>query len=171
MDRALGQAAEEFKLQWDWSKDWKNEVHFGVNLNRGKHQKYREKKANAAFMLIRRLSRLPRKEKKKIVVSQLLPILTYGAVLYSVPTEKGKAMAAEWNRFITGGWRGSSRQRLADITGIMELEQAMERKRIWWAASIYERGVTELREVAQRILTGCGLEEIRYGNGQQGEEI
>lgn len=157
MDMALGQAAEEFKLKWDRSKDWKNGVHLGVNLDKRKHQKYRENKANAAFMLIKRLTRLPPRE-KKIVVSQPLLILTYGAVLHSVPSERGKAMAAEWNRFITGGWRGSSRQRLADIAGVMELEQAMEKKKIRWAASVYERGVKGLKEVAERILRNGSIE-------------
>ena len=65
MDRALGKAAEEFKLKWDHSKDWNNGVHLGVNLNAKKHQKYRENKGNTAFQLVRRLSRLPPGEKKK----------------------------------------------------------------------------------------------------------
>ena len=34
----------------------------------------------------------------------------------------------------------------------------MKRKRIRWAASAYERGVREVREVAEKILRGC-LEE------------
>ena len=42
MDRALGQAAEEFKLKWDRRKDWKNGVHLGVNLDKKKYQKYRD---------------------------------------------------------------------------------------------------------------------------------
>ena len=35
MDRALGHAADEFQLS---SKDWKNAVHLGVNLNKTRHQ-------------------------------------------------------------------------------------------------------------------------------------
>ena len=75
--------------------------------------------------------------------------------------------AAEWNRFITGGWRGSSRERFADIAGIAELGEAMKRKRIRWAASVYERGVQELKEVAEGILSSC-LEEgtiLRWPEG------
>ena len=133
MDRALGQAAEEFRLESDRSK---NQVHLGVNLGRKRHQKFREEKANAGFQLNRTLTRLPPREKKKIVVSQLMAILTYGAELHSEPSEKGKLVAAESNRFITGGWTGSSRARLADIAGIAELEEEVRGKGIRWAASI-----------------------------------
>ena len=99
-------------------------------MDKKRHQKFREEKANAAFQLVRRLSRLPAKEKKKIVVSQLMAILTYGAELHSKPSKKGELQAAEWNRIITGGWRGSSRERLADITGIVELREGMKRNRV-----------------------------------------
>ena len=71
------------------------------------------------------------------MVSQLQAILPYGAELHSTASKKGEIYASEWNRFGTGGWRGSSRERLADIAGIAELGD-MERKRIRWAASIYE---------------------------------
>ena len=63
MDKALGQAAEEFKLKWDRSKDWKNQTHLGVNLDRKRHQKFREGKVNAAFQLVRRLTRLPPRQR------------------------------------------------------------------------------------------------------------
>ena len=131
MDRALGQAAEdhhsprwlhlsnefvkkekekkageEFKLKWDRSKEWKNQVHLGVNFDRKNHWKFREGKANAAVQLIRRLTRLPPTEKKKIVASQLIAILTYGAERHSKPIEKGKLLAAEWNRFVTAVGEG-----------------------------------------------------------------
>ena len=49
MDRALGQAAEEFKLKWDRSKDWKNDVHLGVNLDKKRHHKFREEEADGPF--------------------------------------------------------------------------------------------------------------------------
>ena len=155
MDRALGQAAEEFKLKWDRSKDWTNGIHLGVNLCRNRHQKFRQAKANAAFQLIRRLTRLPPREKKKIVVSQLMPILTYGAELHSEPSEKGELIAAEWNRFVTGEWRGSSRERIADIAGILEQQGAREGWGVRWAASVYERGLKELAATAHHILEGC----------------
>ena len=96
---------------------------------------------NAGFQLIRRLSRLPPREKKKLVVSQLLPRMTYGAELHNTPSKKVEIYAAEWNRCIVGEWRGSSTERVADIAGIAELEEAMKRKKIRWAASIYERGL------------------------------
>ena len=122
--------------------------------------------------MVRRLSRLSPKEKKKIVGSQLMAILTYGAELHSKSSKRGEMQAAEWNRFITGGWRGSSRERLADIAGIAELREAMKRQRIRWAASIYERGVEELKEVAEKILKRY-LEEdtvLRWPEGS-GERV
>ena len=130
-------------------------VRRGEELDRQRHQKFREGKANAAFQLVRRLTRLPPRKKKKVVVSQLMAILTYGAEPHSKPSEQGRLLGAEWNRFVTGGWRGSSRERLAGIAGIAEV---MRNKRIGWAVSIYERGVEELRESAREIFKHC-LEE------------
>jgi len=46
-------------------------------LNRKKHWKFRTGRAEAAFNLIRRLTRLPPEEKRKVVIGQLLPILAY----------------------------------------------------------------------------------------------
>ena len=82
MDRALGQEVEQFKPRWDRSKDWTYAVHLGVNLDKQKHEKFREEMANAAFQLVKRLPRLPPREKRKIVVWQLMAILTYGAELH-----------------------------------------------------------------------------------------
>ena len=65
---------------------------------------------------------------------------------HTTPNKRGEMYAAEWNRFITGAWRGSSTERLADIAGIAELGEAMKRMKIRWAASVYERGVEVLRE-------------------------
>ena len=48
MDRSLGQAAEEFKLKWDRSKDWKNGVHLGVNLDRKRHQRRKGERSVSA---------------------------------------------------------------------------------------------------------------------------
>ena len=126
---------------------------------------------NAAFQMVRRLTRLPPREKKKIVISQLLPILTYGAELHSTPSQRGMGYAAEWNRFVTGAWRGSSRERVADIVGIAELQEAMRRK-IRWGASVYDRGVKELWEVAEKILREHLEEEfmLRWVEGK-GEKI
>lgn len=102
MDKALGQAGAEFKLKWDRTGDWGNGVHLG---DRNRHQKFREEMSNVAFQVIRRLSRLP---KKKMVVSQFMSILTYGAELHNTPSKKGEMYAAEWNRFITGGGGGAA---------------------------------------------------------------
>ena len=44
-------------------------------------------------------------------------------------------------------------ERMSHIVGIMKLGEAMKRKKSRWAASVYDRGVAELREVAQKILT------------------
>ena len=82
--------------------------------------------------------RLPPREKKQIVVSQLLAILIYGAELHSEPSKKGEMLEAEWSRFVTCGWRGSNRERVADIADIAGVAEAMKHKRIRWAASIYE---------------------------------
>ena len=58
------------------------------------------------------------------MVPQLLAIVTE---LDSKPTKRGEMYASEWNRFIRGGWRGSSRERVADKAGIGELGEAMRR--------------------------------------------
>ena len=42
---------------------------------------------------------------------------------------------------------------MSDIVGITELGEVMKRKRVRWAASVYHRGVTELKEVAENILS------------------
>ena len=97
MDRALNQAAGEYKLGWHTDKNWKNGVHLGVNLDATRHQRFREKRENAAYQIIRRLITLLPREKKKIVVQQLLPILRYGAELDVTPTKRGEELAAEWN--------------------------------------------------------------------------
>ena len=158
MDEIYEQAAEEFKLKWDHKKDWKIGVHLRVNLEGRRHTMSREGKANAAFQQVMRLTRLPPREKKKIVVSQLLPILMYGCELHNIPTARGEGYAAGWNRFITGAWRGSSRERVSEIAGIAQLGEAMKRKRIRWAASVDERGLTELKGVAVKILCEEGVE-------------
>lgn len=63
-DEALKTAAREFGLTWDHEKDWKNGVYLGVNLDAKKHMGYRLQKAQVAFAVIRRLSRLPPREKR-----------------------------------------------------------------------------------------------------------
>ena len=82
MDKALVEAAKEFKMQWDKSKNWKDETHLGVDLSSCKHPKYRTQNARQVWMMIRRLTRLPPREIFKLVVGQITPILLYEAELH-----------------------------------------------------------------------------------------
>jgi len=50
------------------------------------------------------------------------------------------------------GYQGSSKQKIEDITGITQLEVHTQRKRVRWAASVYERHEPELRPIGERIL-------------------
>ena len=72
--------------------------------------------------------------------------------MHDTPSSRAGGYAAEWNRFITGAWRESSRESLAGIAGIAELGEAMKGKKVRWAASVYELGLTELQETAEKIL-------------------
>jgi len=157
MDEALEEATSKYRLKWDRSKDWKNEVHLGVNLNGKKHWKFRTGRAEAAFNTIRRLTRLPPEEKRKVVIGQLLPILTYGAELYTTPSEEGSRLAARMARWVVMGYKGSSRRKVEEICGIGQLGK----KRIRWAASVYARNEPELRARARRILEEELGEEAR----------
>lgn len=130
MDRAPGKAAEEPKPKWDHSKNWKNIGHLGVKFDRKGHQKFREETGNAAFQLVRRLT--PRKNRGLTTAANP----NVWSRTTSAPRKRGESYAAEWNRFVAGAWRGSSRERIADIVGIAELKEAMTRKRIIWAASV-----------------------------------
>jgi len=152
MDEALGTAAEEFHLQWDRSKDWKNGVHLGVNINGKKHWKFRTGRAEAAFNVIRRLTRFPPEEKRKIVVGQLIPILTYGSELHQEPPEEAKRLVRKLARWVAMGYKGSNEDKIEDITGISKLETMTRVKRVRWAASIYARDEPELRPRAEAIL-------------------
>jgi len=71
MDEALEERASSYGLKWDRSKDWVNQVHLGVNINKRKHWKYRTGLAKAVFERIRRLPRLPPELKWKVTVGQL----------------------------------------------------------------------------------------------------
>lgn len=57
-------------------------MHLCVDVDKRKHQKYRTQKATAMWNVIKKLTRLLPEEKAQIIVSQILPILTYGAELY-----------------------------------------------------------------------------------------
>ena len=116
MDKAGEVAEEEFKLTWDREKEWKNGVHLGVHLDSRKHWKYRTTKVKAAWQPVRRLTR----EQKRIVVSMILPPVTYGSELHHERPQDAQVLAAELNRFIVGAWRGSSREKIAAIVGMEE---------------------------------------------------
>ena len=134
------------------AKDWKNKVHLGVNLNARKHWKFRTGRAEAAFNIVRRLSRLPPEEKRKVVIGKLLPILTYGSELHTTPSEEGSRLAARMSRWVVMGYQGSSRRKVEELTGIGQLEELTHRKRVRWAASVYARNEPELLPRAKRIL-------------------
>lgn len=72
MDVCLEKAAEEFKLPFDSSKGWKNEVPLGVHLGCKRHGKA---KARPAFQILGRLWKLPPRGNKKMIVSQILTIV------------------------------------------------------------------------------------------------
>ena len=92
MDRALEGAATKYRLTWDRSKDWKDKVHLGVNRNGRKHWKFRTGRAEATFNMIRRLTRLPPEQKRKIVGGQLIPILIYRSELHQELPEEAKRL-------------------------------------------------------------------------------
>jgi len=174
VDRALGEAAEEAGIRWDREKNWKGKQgkHLGVIMgDQRRHQKYRTQEANAAWELIRRLSRLPALGKKKIVTQQILPILTYGCELYPEPSEQQCRLAAEIQRWVISAYRGSSRNRVEELTGITEISRLMLCKRIRWAASVYRRNLPELRDIAEPILREWIEEdaELRWMGGVKGE--
>jgi len=145
MDEALQKAGSQYRLQWDRSKDWKNRVHLGVNLNRGRYWKFRVGRTLAAFNAIKGLTKLPPEAKRKVVIGQLLPTFMYGSELHSELTEQGTRLAATMARWLAMGYKGSSRRKIEDITGIEALEVLTRRKRTRWAASVYGRHEPKLR--------------------------
>jgi len=152
MDEVLEATARDFHVQWDRSKDWKNGVHLGVDLRGKKHWKFRTGRAEAAFNVIRRLTRLPPEEKRKVVIGKLLPILTYGSELHQHPTEEASRLVRRVARWVAMGYQGSNEDKIEDETGIGKLEVLTHRKRVRWAASVYARDEPELRPIAERIL-------------------
>jgi len=111
MDKALEGASQKYRLKWDRSKDWKDEVHLGVNLNGRKHWKFRTGRVGAAFNGIRRLTRLNPEGKRKIVIGQLLPTLTYGSELHTQPSEEAARLAGRMSRWICMGTREATDRR------------------------------------------------------------
>ena len=102
--------------------------------------------------MIRRLTRLPPEEKRKIVVGQLIPILIYGSKLHQEPLEEAKRLLRKLARWVAMGYKGSNENKIEDITGIGKLESLTHVKRVRWAASVYAREEAELRPRAERIL-------------------
>ena len=160
MDKCLGEAAESMGMEWDKDKEWKDGIHLGVNLNRRKHQKYRTQKTRAVWGMIRSLTRLLPREKAKVVVGQLLPMLLYGAELHDTPWEEGARLVGEMSRWAVGGYRGSSRERIEALTGIVQLERQMVVKKVRWAGSVYGRHIPVLRRRAEGILREYLDEEV-----------
>ena len=103
MDDALEEAATRYRLRWDRSKDWTNSVYLGVDMNARRHWKFRTGRATAAFNIVRRLTRLP-PEKRRVVIGQLLPILTCGAELHNTPSEEGSRLATRLSRWVAMGY-------------------------------------------------------------------
>ena len=99
VDKCLREAAEQWGMEWDKEKEWQDGIHLGVNLDPRKHQKYRTQKTRAAWGMIRRVTRLPPREKAKVVVGQFLPMLLYG---HDNPWEEGVRLVREMARW--GYW-------------------------------------------------------------------
>ena len=68
MDQVLEDTGKGYRIGFDHTKDWKNHKYLGVTLASERHRKYRTAKANAAFAIVRRLSRLPPKEQETLIV-------------------------------------------------------------------------------------------------------
>jgi len=108
VDRVLQEAAECAGIRWDREKNWKGKQgrHLGVVIgDRSRHQKYRTQKAKMAWEMVRRLGRLTAAGKRKIVIQQILSILTYGCELYPEPSEQQRRLAAEVQRWAVGAYR------------------------------------------------------------------
>jgi len=176
VDRALQGAAEAAGIRWDKEKNWrgKNGRHLGVTMgDKRRHQKYRAQKARAAWEIVKRLGRLSATGKRKIVVQQILPIMTYGCELYPESSEQQQQLATECQRWVVGAYRGSDGEKVEALTGISGLDRLMMCKRIRWAASVYGRHLPELREVAEPILREWIEEdaELRWMEGTKGKGV
>jgi len=74
VDKALTEAGTEAGIKWDREKNWKGKhgKHLGVIMgDRCRHQKYRTKKAKAAWDMVRRLSKLAALSKRRIHATNL----------------------------------------------------------------------------------------------------
>ena len=123
-----------------------------MNLNARRHWKFRTGRAEAAFNVVRRLSRLPPQEKRKVVIGKLLSILTYGSELHTIQSGEGTRLATRMPRWVVMGYQGSSRRKLEQLTGIGQLEELTHRKGVRGVASVYARHEPQLLPRAKRIL-------------------
>ena len=173
-DEALQSAGEEAGIRWDKEKNWsgKQGKHLGVIMgDKRRHQKYRAQRARAAWEMVKRLGRLSAVGKRKVIIQQILPILTYGCELYPEASEQQRRLASECQRWVVGAYHGSDIEKVESLTGISELGRLMMRKRIRWAASVYGRHIPELRKVAEPILREWIEEdaELRWMEGSKAE--
>ena len=99
--------------------------------------------------MVKRLTRLPPKEKAQIVEGQILPTLLYGSELHDTAWEEAERLLNEMVRCIVGAYRGSSIERLKRRTGI---EETILVKKVRWAASVYGRDIPIMRKRAEEIL-------------------
>jgi len=174
MDRALTEAGTAAGIRWDKEKNWKGKhgKHLGVVMgDQRRHQKYRTQKAKAAWDMVRRLSKLAAVSKRRIIVQQILPILTYGCELYFEPSEQQLRLAAECQRWVVGAYAGSNRGKVEELTGIGELAIArvMLCKRIRWAASVYGRCLFWAPGEKFRFARGPGLPRVARSTRETAE--
>ena len=63
-------------------------------------------------------------------------------------------LARTWSRWVVGTWQGSNAERVAELSGIDQVELIFPKRKMRWAASVYGRHLPALRGVAQAILNG-----------------
>ena len=112
MDRCFEEAATEWAMEWDKQNEWKDARHLGGQEETPKIQDEGDVEHG------QRLTKLPPREKAKIVVAQIPPTPLYGAELHDTPWEAGERLLRKMNRWITGAYRGSSADRLTRLTGL-----------------------------------------------------
>ena len=131
-----------------------------MNIDKKKHQKYRAQKARAMWNVVKRLTRLPLREKAKVVVAQILPTLVDRAELNDTPWGQGERLLREMTRWITRAYKRSSAERLQQLTGIEGLQRQML---VTGAASVY---ASDLRKKAVREnIEGMEFKWMKEENG------
>ena len=64
-------------------------------------------------------------------------------------------------RWTVGAYPGSRADKVHALVGLNDVGVIMQNKRIRWAASVYARHLTELREIAEPILRGVLGDEVK----------